>query len=61
VSVDELTTALGDGIDRAQDENALSPLAAAALRVTLKVGGALGWCSACSGCRRSERRIHGEK
>jgi MFS family permease len=42
VSVDELTTALGDGIDRAQREGALSPLAAAALRLTLKVGGALG-------------------
>ena len=42
VSDDELTTALGDGIDRAQDEGALSGLAAAALRVVLRVGGALG-------------------
>jgi MFS family permease len=42
VSADELTGALGDGIDRAQREGALSGLAATALRVVLSVGGALG-------------------
>jgi MFS family permease len=42
VSTGELQDALGDGIDRAQDEGYLSGLAAAALRVVLKVGGALG-------------------
>lgn len=42
VSTDELTDALGDGIDRAQDEGALSGLAAAGLRIVLKVGGAVG-------------------
>jgi MFS family permease len=42
VSDDELEDALGDGIDRAQDEGYLSGLAAGALRVALKVGGALG-------------------
>ncbi len=42
VSTGELEAALGDGINRAQDEGALSGLAAIALRVTLKVGGALG-------------------
>jgi MFS family permease len=42
VSTDELTAALGDGIDRARREGALSGLAATALRVVLKVGGALG-------------------
>jgi hypothetical protein len=42
VSVDELTDALGDGIDRAEREGALSAVAATALRVTLRVGGALG-------------------
>ncbi len=41
VSTDELTTALGDGITRAQDEGAVSGLAAAALREVLKVNGAL--------------------
>ncbi|HTN25656.1 MAG TPA: MFS transporter [Solirubrobacteraceae bacterium] len=42
VSTGELTVALGDGIDRAQREGALSGLAAAALRVVLNVSGALG-------------------
>jgi predicted MFS family arabinose efflux permease len=42
VSESELSDALGDGIDRAQREGALSPVAATALRVTLRVGGALG-------------------
>jgi MFS family permease len=42
VSDDEFTAALGDGISRAQREGALSPLAAAALRLTVKTGGALG-------------------
>jgi MFS family permease len=42
VSTGELTNALGDGIDRAQREGALSGLAATALRIGLQVGGALG-------------------
>ncbi len=42
VSADELTDALGDGIDRAQDEDALGGLAAGALRLALRAGGALG-------------------
>ncbi|MEA2148796.1 MAG: hypothetical protein QOD69_626 [Solirubrobacteraceae bacterium] len=42
VSTGELQDALGDGIARAQDEGFLSGLAAAALRVVLKVSGALG-------------------
>jgi predicted MFS family arabinose efflux permease len=42
VSDDEFTAALGDGISRAQREGALSPLAAAALRLTVRTGGALG-------------------
>jgi hypothetical protein len=42
VSDDEFTAALGDGISRAQREGALTPLAAAALRLTVKTGGALG-------------------
>jgi predicted MFS family arabinose efflux permease len=42
VSDDEFTAALGDGISRAQREGALSALSAAALRLTVKTGGALG-------------------
>ena len=42
VSEGELTTALGDGIDRAQREGALGSFAATALRLALKAGGALG-------------------
>lgn len=42
VSDGEFTDALGAGIDRAQDERALSPLAASALRLTVRTGGALG-------------------
>jgi hypothetical protein len=42
VSDDEFTAALGDGISRAQREHVLSPLAAAALRLTVRTGGALG-------------------
>ena len=42
VSNDEFTAALSDGITRAQRERVLSPLAAAALRLTVKTGGALG-------------------
>ena len=42
VSDDEFTAALSDGISRAQRERVLSPLAAAALRLTVKTGGALG-------------------
>jgi len=42
VSDGELTDALGAGISRAQNEGALSPVAAAALRVGVRTGGALG-------------------
>jgi predicted MFS family arabinose efflux permease len=42
VSDGEFTTALGAGINRAESEHVLSPLAAAALRVTVRTGGALG-------------------
>ncbi len=42
VSEDELTDALGDGIDRAEREDALGSFAATALRLALKAGGALG-------------------
>lgn len=42
VSDDELTDALEKGIDRAQDEKALSAVAAAGLRLGVKTGGALG-------------------
>lgn len=51
VSDDELEAALGDGIDRAQDEGALSGFAAGALRVALKVGGALGLIGRLLGSR----------
>jgi MFS family permease len=42
VSDEEFAAALGEGISRAQRERVLSPLAAAALRLTVKTGGALG-------------------
>jgi MFS family permease len=42
VSEDELVDALGDGVDRARDERALSALEAAGLRLGLTVGGAVG-------------------
>jgi MFS family permease len=42
ISDGQFTDALGAGIDRAQSEHALSPLAATALRLTVKTGGALG-------------------
>ena len=42
VSEDELRDAIGDGIDRAQDEGQLGGLAATGLRIALRVGGALG-------------------
>jgi predicted MFS family arabinose efflux permease len=42
VSEDELRDAIGDGIDRAQDEGQLGGLAATGLRLALRVGGALG-------------------
>jgi hypothetical protein len=42
VSSGELTQALGDGIDRAEREGALSPAVATALRLALRVSGALG-------------------
>jgi MFS family permease len=42
VSEDELVDALGDGVDRARDERALSALEATGLRIGLRVGGAVG-------------------
>ncbi len=42
VSEDELVDALGAGIDRARDEQHLSAIAAAGLRLGLKTGGLLG-------------------
>ena len=42
VSDDELVDALGDGVDRARDERALSALEATGLRIGLRIGGAVG-------------------
>jgi hypothetical protein len=42
VTADDLTAALGDGIDRAQREGSLPGLAATGLRLVLRAGGALG-------------------